>query len=104
MKVSFYDETIGLKLTELGRERLKTIYNQLRHHPTMLVTLAPFKYPDEDEEGYSQWSLKDIISTFGGLDFHGVKGGMILGRYFDRTIKIIGEENVVDSKGSSSDS
>jgi len=103
--ISLYDKNICLKVTETGREQLRHIYNQLRNHPTMLVSLGPYQDPEEDEDGYSVWSLKEIIDVFGTVTNGktGVMSGKILSRYFDPIIKIRGKQDDVDSTGSSSD-
>ena len=63
------DDTIKIKLTEAGKLALRRRYDELEKR---YDGLEHFEMPDEDDEGWSKWSLMDLIVTFGPTTYTGL--------------------------------
>ena len=63
------DDTIKIKLTEAGRLDLRRRYKELEKR---YASLGHFEMPEEDGEGWSKWSLMELILTFGPTTYQGL--------------------------------
>ena len=63
------DDTIKIKLTEAGRLDLRRRYKELEKR---YASLGHFEMPEEDDEGWSKWSLMELILTFGPTTYQGL--------------------------------
>ena len=68
MKFNIHD-TIKIKLTEAGKLALKRRYKELEKR---YASLGHFEMPEEDDEGWSKWSLMELILTFGPTTYQGL--------------------------------
>lgn len=61
------NEKVGVKLTEEGLKILESKYNEKQKTSPLYTTFEkePFKAPQVDEEGYSYFSLWELIEFFG---------------------------------------
>lgn len=56
------DNNVKVKLTEYGKDILREQHNSL--YKTINVK-KEFKLPPEDDNGYSEWQLWNLMATFG---------------------------------------
>jgi len=82
MKFNINDK-VKVKLTDAGRDELRAQYEDLQQ---ICTSLRPYQEPVEDEQGYSEWQLWHLMSTFGELMCNG--GDL----YFDVVIILPVEE------------
>lgn len=86
MKLNINDK-VKVRLTDKGRDELRAQYEDLQ---LVCTSLRPYQEPVEDEQGYSEWQLWDLMSRFGDLM---CCGGDL---YFD--VEIIIPEHPTDSR------
>lgn len=56
------NDTVRVKLTDRGRQIHRNEHKELF---SKLPVYRPYKPPKEDRDGYSQWQLWSLMSTFG---------------------------------------
>lgn len=56
------NDMVSVKLTDAGRDELKKQHLELYKYRN---TIPEFEPPKEDESGYSEWQLWDLMSKFG---------------------------------------
>ena len=62
------NDTVKVRLTDIGRDELRAQYEDLQMHATSLL---PYQPPVEDENGYSTWQLWVLMQKFGDLMCNG---------------------------------
>lgn len=71
MKVSInVNDTVYVKLTELGKKELQRQHDDL-HDQFPMLTKRDFMHRKEDDEGWSEWQLWDLMGSLGHKCIHG---------------------------------
>jgi len=67
MKFNINDK-VKVKLTDAGKDEIRAQYEDLQ---LFCTSLRPYQEPVEDDQGYSEWQLWHLMSTFGELMCNG---------------------------------
>lgn len=90
------NDHVYVKLTDVGKERLKKNYVEYCDHLRSMGGSYPFEFslPTEDENGWSRWQLWELMNEFGSHLYTGcptyfesnkirVSAGDVVSRFID---------------------